>query len=112
MIKAQGYNGHLTFDDQFVIIHREGLLAHASVGNAKKSLSLDSIEAVQWMAADPTTNGFIEFIVVGDEVPPAHAEGPVADAIRHENSVIFTHEQMPAFETLREQIQTAIIARK
>ena len=109
--EAKGRNGTVVFDGNFVSIQCKGFVARATIGKGEKRIPLASIAAVQWKQAGPMVNGFIQFTVPGGKERRSSFGKQSHDAIRDENSVMFTKAQMPAFEKLRDAIEQAIVTR-
>jgi hypothetical protein len=111
MIEIKGHGGQVTFDGDFVTIHRKGFLARANVGKGEKRIPLASITAVQWKPAGAMVNGFIQFTVPGGNERRSGFGHQTTDAAHDENSVVFTRPQMPQFERLRAAVEQAIVER-
>lgn len=107
-MEAHGHNGQVYFDGQFVTIARRGFLARSTVGKGEKRLPLHTITAVQWKPATRLVNGFIQFTVPGGVEVRSRVGRQTIDAGHDENSVVFTHKQMPAFVQLRAEIEAAL----
>lgn len=107
-IEAEGYNGQVRFDGQFVTITRKGFMARATLGKGEKRIPVASITAVQWKPAGPVTNGFIQFTVPGGNEVRSKFGRQTIDARRDENSVMFTMRQARAFNALRSAIEHGI----
>lgn len=110
-IHAAGFNGQVTFDGQFVTIHRKGFRARATVGKGEKRIPVQSIVAVQWKPAGPMVNGFIQFTVPGGNERRSAFGRQTADAVQDENSVVFTRGQRDGFEALRQAVEAAVAHR-
>jgi hypothetical protein len=109
-ISAQGHNGTVLFDGDFVTLQRKGFLARMSVGKGEKHIPLRSINAVQIKPAGPMMNGFIEFSLGGGDERRSQFGRQTVDAVNNENAVMFTRKQQPAFEHLRGAVEQAIAA--
>jgi hypothetical protein len=109
-LHVEGRNGQITFDGFYLTIHRKGFFARASIGKGEKRIPLSSITAVQWKPAGPMVNGFIQFTVPGGNESRSRSGHQTSDAGKDENSVLFTKQQMPAFEQLRGAVEQAISA--
>ena len=107
VIEAKGTNGRLEFDGHSVTIFREGL-ASLTLAKDGKSTPVASISAVQWKPAGPIMNGFIQFTIAGGIEVRSGAGRQTYDAVRDENSVVFTRKQMPAFEIMCGRVRHAI----
>jgi hypothetical protein len=109
---AEGHGGvTVTFDGNFLSINRKGFLARATVGKGEKRIPLGSITAVQLKPAGAMVNGFIQFTVAGGNEAKSKFGSQTMDAVKDENSVVFTKKQQAAFEALRDDIEQAITAR-
>lgn len=110
MLEVKGHTGQITFDGQWVTIHRKGFLARASVGKGEKRLHISQISATQLKPAGPVMNGFIQFTVPGGNERRSKFGSQTRSASQDENSVVFTYQQRKAFEALRAAIDEAIAA--
>lgn len=108
---AEGHNGQVVFDGQFVTITRKGFLARATVGKGEKRIPLASVAAVQWKPAGAMVNGFIAFTVPGGNEGRSKFGSQSFDAAKDENAVMFTKKQQVAFEGLRQDVEAGIAAR-
>jgi hypothetical protein len=107
-ITAQGVNGTVVFDGQWVTITRGGFYGTMTVGKGEKRIPVSSITAVQWNAPSALMNGFIQFTVAGgSEVRSKHGR-QTRDALRDENSVVVKKKQVPDFLALRAAVESAI----
>ena len=111
MSYAKGMGGQVDFDGTFVTIHRKGFLARSSHGKGDKRIPVSSITAVQWKPAGPFVNGFISFTMGGANEVTSRMGQQSFDAAKDENSVLFQRKQQAAFETLRADVEAAIVAR-
>lgn len=110
-MEARGFNGQVRFDGQFVTITRQGFVARMRIGVGEKRIPLGSISAVQWKPANWAVRGFIQFTMAGGIEVKSRSGHQTADAAKDENSVIFSHGQMPAFAELRTAIEAALAQR-
>jgi len=108
-MEAKGHNGTMTFDGYQVVIQRSGFRARTTVGVSTKSIPLQSITAVQWKPAGMMVNGFIALTVPGGNERNSQFGRQTFDAVRDENAVLFTKQQMPTFERLRAEIESALV---
>ncbi|MFI5974820.1 DUF4429 domain-containing protein [Streptomyces sp. NPDC051452] len=108
MIEVKGKTGQIQFDGQYVTIIRKGFLARSIVGKGEKRLHISQIASVQWKPAGAVVNGFIQFGIPGGVERRSKFGSQTQDAIKDENSVVFTKQQMPAFEELRKALDAAI----
>lgn len=107
MIEAKGVNGQITFDGQFVTIHRKGALARTTVGKGEKRIPVRSITAVQWKPAG-LVRGYIQFTVPGGNESRSRAGRQTVDAAKDENSVLFGRSQTAEFQAVRAAVEQAI----
>ncbi len=110
MQPVRGHNGTIVFDGATVAITRSGFLARATVGKGEKRIPLRHITAVQFKPAGVMMNGFIAFTLAGGVEARSRFGHQTSDAVKDENSVIFTKAQQPAFEELRAAIEQALAA--
>lgn len=110
MNEVSGQGGQIQFDGQYVTITRKGFLARATVGKGEKRLHVSQIAAVQWKAAGPLVNGFIQFTMPGGNERRSAFGSQTSAAAKDENSVVFTKKQQPEFEKLRAAIDAAVAA--
>ena len=108
MSTAKGHSGTVTFDGQFVIITREGLLARAAHGKGEKKIPIRSISAVQWKEPGALVNGFIQFTIIGGtEVTARHGNRTIS-AGNDKNSVVITKPQAAAMRAVKDEIEAAL----
>jgi hypothetical protein len=108
LIEAKGYlGGTVSFDGEWVTISRKGL-NRLTVGKGTKRVHASQITAVQLKPAGPLINGFIQFSIPGGTERRSAYGSQTKDAVRDENSVVFTKKQQPPFEQLRDAIEAAI----
>ncbi|MEV3848105.1 DUF4429 domain-containing protein [Streptomyces microflavus] len=110
MTEVSGQGGQIEFDGQYVTITRKGFLARATHGKGEKRLHISQIAAIQWKPAGAMVNGFIQFTVPGGNEVRGRLGSQTSNAAKDENSVIFTKQQMPAFEKLRAELDAAVLA--
>lgn len=106
-LKANGFNGQLSFDGATVIITREGFRARSMHGRSEKTLPLKSIGAVQFKPATSLISGWIQFSVAGEVSQKRIGVGRSHDASTDENAVIFQKKQMAEFEAIRDAVRAA-----
>jgi uncharacterized protein DUF4429/putative oligomerization/nucleic acid binding protein len=111
MIEAKGHNGQVTFDGEFVTIHRKGGLARMSVGKGEKRIPIGSITAVQWKEPGPMVNGYMRFTVMGGVEQRSRFGKQTTDAAKDENAVVVTRKHKDEFLALRDAVEQAIAAR-
>jgi hypothetical protein len=109
-LSANGHNGQVTFDGQWVTITRQGFLARASVGKGDKRIHISQIPGIQWKPAGPLVNGFISFGMPGAVERRSRSGRQTNDHNRDANSVLFTRQQMADFERIRAAVEQAIAA--
>ena len=63
---------------------------------------------MQWKPAGAVTNGFIQFTIPGGNERRSRFGSQTQDAVRDENSIVFTRKQQPEFEKLRAAQDDAI----
>lgn len=107
---AKGYNGQVSYDGDFITIHRAGFRARTSVGKGEKRIPVGSVSAVQWKPAGIVT-GFIQFTMSGGNERRSAFGFQTSSAVSDENSVVFTKAQMPAFQVVRDAVEHAIAER-
>ncbi len=108
VIEARGRTGQVVFDGHFVTIRRQGLAARLTVGKGEKRIALSNISAVQWKSAGPFVNGFIQFSFNGGQERRSKFGSQTTDAVKDENSVVFTTGQQAEFEVLRQAVEQAL----
>lgn len=108
MFEVKGKSGQIQFDGQYVTITRKGFLARSLVGKGEKRLHISQIASVQWKPAGAVINGFIQFGMAGGVERRSKFGSQTQDALKDENSVVFTKQQMPQFEELRKHLDDAI----
>ncbi|MFF8482240.1 DUF4429 domain-containing protein [Streptomyces antibioticus] len=80
-------------------------MARTITGKGEKRLRISQIAAVQWEPAGPIVNGFIQFTLPGGIERRSAFGHHAANAAKDENSVVFTGELQPEFETLRAAVE-------
>ena len=99
----------LTLDGKLVIINRVGRNTRFVVGKGEKRIPVAAITAVQWKPAGKRISGFIQLTIGGGNERRTSFGNQTLDAVRDENSVVFTLFDQPAFEVIREAIETAMM---
>lgn len=107
-MNVTGRNGQIHFDGQYVTITRAGFVARVTIGKGEKRLHIGQISAIQWKPPGWGMNGFIQFSLPGGNEVRSHFGGQTRSAGQDENTVMFTKQQQPAFDKLREAIDAAI----
>lgn len=106
MIEAKGQNGSIEFTGEKIIIKRKGLNAFFTQGlKGNKEIFIKQISSIQFKEAGMFTNGYIQFAFLGGK----ETKGGLLDAVKDENTVMFTKKQMPAFSELKKSIEAAIV---
>jgi hypothetical protein len=108
MDEIKGITGQAEFDGQYLTIHRRGFRARSIIGKGEKRLHISQISAVQWKPAGAITNGFIQFTIPGGNERRSQFGSQTHDAVRDENSIVFSKKQQPDFEALRAALDVAI----
>lgn len=99
---ANGIGSRLTFDGSEITISRHGATSFMVHGfDGQKGISVSSITSIQFKSAGSITSGFIQFAFQGG----LEAKGGLFEAAADENSVLFTAENQPAFERIRDAIK-------
>jgi hypothetical protein len=107
--EARGRNGQVAFDGRAITIRREGFVARSVHGANEKTIPLQHVSAVQFKPASPLTLGFIQFSIPGEQSKSRRGNRSIKAAGRDENAVVFTAKQQPDFDTLRSEIERALI---
>lgn len=110
-VEVKGHTGTVIWDEDFVTIRRTGFNARITVGKGEKRIPIASITSVQWKPAGAMVNGYIQFSAGGGNESRSRFGAQTMDAVKDENSVVFTKKQMAEFETLRTAIEQAIAHR-
>lgn len=108
LIEAKGVNGQVSFDGQFVTIHRKGGLGRLTVGKGEKRIPISAITAVQWKPPGALVNGYIQFTVPGGNEGRSRAGHQTTDAAKDENAVVVSRKHEAEFQVLREAIEAAV----
>jgi hypothetical protein len=109
--EVRGQNGQVVFDGTYVTIRRKGFIARNTIGKGEKRIPVGSIVSVQWKPASAVFRGFIQFETAGVGGTRSRAGSQTHDALRDENSVVFTKPQMAAFAALRAAVEQALAER-
>lgn len=109
-IQANGINGQVTFDGQFVTLSRKGVMARMTIGKSEKRIPVSSINAVQWKPPSRLVRGFIQFTVSSGKEPRSRFGKQTVDASKDENSVVVGWTQIEEFTALRDTVEAAIAA--
>ena len=101
----EGVNGQIALHWSRIDITRKGFKSFACHGmDGTKTIFLKSLTALQYKEAGALTNGFIQFIFPGS----IEDKGGLLDAAKDENTVMFSKEQEPKFEELKNHIYTRL----
>ena len=101
-MRIEGSNGSVEVTDTGIIIRRKGLANILTQGvQGDKLVPYSTITAVQFRAAGTFMAGLIQFTLLGGR----EFKGGMMEATKDENAVLFTKQQQPAFERLREHVQ-------
>jgi hypothetical protein len=105
----EGMNGQIEVGDEFVVIHRKGLLAKQGhvFGNKGVRIRLSDIHDIQISYPRLGKNGWLTFI-------SGSTGGPVTDlmkAIRDESTVMFKKRSTDEFDEFRQQVLALIASR-
>lgn len=104
---ADGSNGSVELLENSIVIRRKGFANKLTQGwQGDKTVPLRSITAVQFRPAGTAMGGYIQFTLLGGQ----EFRGGMRQVTMDENAVIFTAQQQPAFEALRDVVQEAIEA--
>jgi hypothetical protein len=104
---AVGMNGQIEVDDEYVRIHRKGVLGHAGRGlvgllGRGAQIHLFDIQDIEISYPRLTKRGWIRFLTGGEE-----RMTPV-EAIKDQATVLFTGRQQEAIDQLRQQVKALI----
>ena len=102
-LHAQGNNGRITLDGDWLTIEREGF-GRAGHSKGDRRIPLASITAVELRQARVFTNGFIRFSVPGSP----EFRGGLQSAMRDENAVTFRRGQTKGFNIIRAAVEQSI----
>ncbi|HEX5495975.1 MAG TPA: DUF4429 domain-containing protein [Mycobacteriales bacterium] len=101
MITAQGYNGRMSLSGDWVHVERTGW---GHVGQqVGRRIPVGDIAEIELRPAGLLRNGHLRIALAGGSTAPPSATQLDGD----EGTVIFTREQQPEFETLRDAIMDA-----
>ena len=105
---ASGYNGQVTFEGDFVVISRKGLMAKMYQGvKGDKRIPISSITSVQMREPKFGTDGFIQFGILGS----IDSGGGFMAARGDENSISFYKKDLENFIAVRSFIENKIVER-
>ncbi|MEV6104443.1 DUF4429 domain-containing protein [Streptomyces sp. NPDC051940] len=110
-LEAEGQNGDVTFDGQYVVITRSGLAAARTVGVGQRRMHVSEIAEVRWHEPRAAMQlGYIKFAGPDDEEPDFVRGGPVQHAAWDEDAVLFAWRRRQEFEDLRDAVRAAVAA--
>jgi uncharacterized protein YbcC (UPF0753/DUF2309 family) len=105
---ASGHNGQVSFDGDFLVISRKGLLAKVYQGaKGDKRVPLTSITSVQLREPKFGTDGYIQFGLLGS----IDSGGGMMAARHDENSVSFYKKDLANFLAVRSYVEQQIVER-
>jgi len=105
---ASGHNGQISFDGDFLVISRKGLLAKVYQGaKGDKRVPLTSITSVQLREPKLGTDGYIQFGILGS----IDSGGGMMAARQDENSVSFYKKDLANFQAVRSYVEQQIVER-
>ena len=104
-VRLEGLGAAIDLRRNDLIISRHGTASFFTQGiKGDKTIPFSSITAVQFKNSQRHMSGYIQFSIHGEI---ASARG-IWNATLDENTVMFTFEQAPAFEKLRNEIEAKI----
>jgi hypothetical protein len=106
-IIAKGHDGTVTFDGWWIDIDRRGGIARISAKvnrYSSKRIPLSHVEQVVWKRPSALVNGYLEFVVRGEDRPA----DTLAAASANLNTVLVTKQQVACFEPLRTALLEAL----
>ena len=105
---ASGHNGQISFDGDFLVISRKGVLAKVYQGaKGDKRVPLTSITSVQLREPKFGTDGYIQFGILGS----IDSGGGMMAARHDENSVSFYKKDLANFQAVRSYVEQQIVER-
>ena len=105
VVRAVGYNGQVTVENDMLTISRKGMMATlVQGGKGDKRIPLRSITAVQLRKPLAGTDGYIQFSILG----AVDSGGGFMRARGNENSISFYGSQLPAFEKVQQVVEEFI----
>lgn len=104
---VEGLNGQVEVDDEWVRIHRKGLMARAGHGMLGRGVQIRLSDIVDIDISYPRfgVNGYIRFLTGGE-----HPIG-VQEAVKDDASVVFKKKHQAAFDELREELKALLAER-
>lgn len=97
-IIARGYHSAVTFDGWWITIKRTG------IKHSTERIPLDHLKRVTWKQPSLIVNGYLQFVVVGDDQPPEGFPAVYGDP----NAVVMRKYQVGRFELLRAMLSEAL----
>lgn len=102
VMTVKGHNGQIELHQHKIKIVRKGVLAFMTQGlKGDKEIQIKQISSIQFKKAGMMFNGYIQFAFLGG----TEAKGALLQATQDENTVVFTHKQLPEFEKLKSEIE-------
>lgn len=107
---VEGANGHIEVDDEWVRIHRKGLMGHMTQGVGGllgRGVQIRLSDIVDIAISYPRfgVNGYIRVLTGGEGLIT------VQEAVKNEACVMFKKRHQQAFDTFREELK-ALLARR
>lgn len=103
-VSVEGVNGQLEFDGNTVKILRRGFMAKIGHGmKGDKSIPIKMISSIQFKRGGLLANGYIQFATGAGE-----SRGGIYDAVKDENSVVFSMGFNDEFEEFKDIVQERI----
>lgn len=107
ILKAAGINGQLVLDGVTLRIERAGVGAFMTQGlKGNKEIPIRRITAVQFRRPNFFANGYLQISFEGG----TEAKAGVFEAVKDENTVVFTKAQLLPFETIRDELSRRMAA--
>ena len=97
---AEGVNGSIKVNESTIEIIRKGLNNKLLGLHGNKEILIKSITSIQYKEPGFLTNGFIQFAFSGSK----ESKGGVIDAVKDENSIVFTKKQSKDFLQIKNLI--------
>ena len=106
-VVAFGQTGgtHMYYDGMVLVLHRKGFLERLNVGKGEKRIPARSITSMQLKPAGALVSGFMQIGLGGANELRSTFGRQSIDAVKDENSMMFTPREQPQFERLRDRIQ-------
>ena len=104
---AEGANGQIQLFEDRIQIQRKGILSSLGLRAKQTDIPLAQIGSVEFKSAGTLTNGYIQFVYLG-QVPKTG----LVEVRNDENSVLFRQKQQPVFERVKSAVQEQIATLK